>query len=69
MAVWVLIFSFYASAMASDNAIAVGSVPGFYTFEICEKAGKEVKRKFETTFKSVSFACVPLGPERSWDTK
>jgi hypothetical protein len=58
MTTWVLIFGFWAGALAPNDAVSLTSVTGFKSKESCEVAGKAAAAKFSTLKKATDYICV-----------
>jgi len=56
---WTLIVLVYASTIASDNPVALTSVPGFETEIACRIAGRKTSN-FSNSHKSTKFVCVRM---------
>ena len=55
---YVLILTFYASTLASGDAVSMTTVPNFLNEKECVTAGQKASSQFGTLKKSVSFVCV-----------
>lgn len=54
---WTLVIFYFAGVFADGDSVAVSSVPGFESAQMCEQAKAQVQR-LATGKKDVNLACV-----------
>lgn len=55
---WILIVFIYAGPLARGDSVALESVPGFRTEQLCQEAGRRTEKFTSGTAKELRFTCV-----------
>ena len=55
---WILIISLYAGMLSSKDSVALTSIPGFKSYELCDAAGHKATNKLATLLKGSKYICV-----------
>jgi hypothetical protein len=58
MKTFVLIIWIHAAILSNVDSMTMFSVPGFFTREACEQAGKDSKVLVRMTVKSLEYVCI-----------
>jgi len=57
---WTLIIFLYAGTFSKSDSVALDSISGFSSYNLCEEAGEDIS-ELETLFKNSKYICVRTG--------